>query len=360
MPGTPVTFVRFRRYPVVTVTRYLPRPHLPGLSRPRLALLLGGVLVVGLVPGAFADSKPSDVRRQLAAVTQEVEHAEHEQEALLERIRRLEASVKRTQQQTAAVRARLSERARATYTNGMGSDEVVLSIMTSGRPTDTVERISLLGAVSAGDDEVLERARSATRRLRIQREQLDIARAEAAATEKRLVKRSAELNALLAKLAAAQRSERSVRASRDGSSRDIGAARGVVTAGRACLVGPAHSFSDTYGHPRGGGRAHEGVDVFAPYGSGVYAVESGTIKRAYTSSRGGKTIVLTGNSGTEYWYMHQSANSVSSGQSVAVGERIGSVGTSGNAQGRSAHVHFEVHPGGGGPINPTPFVRATC
>ena len=311
--------------------------------------------MVGLVPGAFAASKPADLRRQLAAVTAEVEHAEHEQEALAHRIRRLEATVRTTQQQTAAVRDRLGERARSTYTSGMGSDEVVLSIMTSGRPTDTVERITLLGAVSADDDEVLELARSATRKLRIQREQLILARAEAAAAERRLVKRSKELDGLLARLAAAQRSERPTRASRDS-----GAARGVVTAGRACLVGPAHSFTDTYGESRGGGRAHEGVDVFAPYGSGVYAVESGTIKRAYTSSRGGKTIWLLGNSGTEYWYMHQSANSVSTGQSVTVGERIGSVGDSGNAQGRSPHVHFEVHPGGGGPINPTPFVRATC
>ena len=313
--------------------------------------------MVGLVPGAFAaQSQPSDVRRQLAAVTAAVEEAEHEEEVLVERIRRLEASVRRTEQQTAAVRERLSARARSTYTTSMGSDVAVLSIMTSGRPTDTVERISLLGAVSAGDDEMLERARSATRRLRIQREQLEIARAEAAATGKRFNKRSAELTALLARLAAAARPTAPLRASR-GTPRE---GLGVVTAGRACPVGPVNSFTDTYGESRGGGRSHEGVDIFAPYGSSIRAVESGTVKRAYSGGRGGLTVWLRGDSGVEYWYMHQSSLDVSTGQRVVAGQRLGGIGTSGNAQGKSPHTHFEIHPGGGGPINPTPLVRSLC
>jgi murein DD-endopeptidase MepM/ murein hydrolase activator NlpD len=330
--------------------RLLPRRH--------LAAALGAALVVGLVPGAFAAPSSSDLRRDLAEVTRAVEEAEHTQDTLTERIARLERSVARAEQQTAAVRDRLGDRARAAYTRGVGQDQLVLSLLTAGSaPTDTIDRVSLLGAVSRDDDEAMQTARVAIRRLRISRQQLVEARAEAAATDRKLTADSKKLEALLKKLAA-QQATRPARASRSG--RDTGSGAVVATGGRACLVGPSHSFTDTYGESRGGGRAHEGVDVFAPYGSGVYAVESGTIKKAYSSSRGGLTIFLRGNSGTEYWYMHESSLSVSTGQSVSVGQRIGSVGTSGNAQGKSPHVHFEVHPGGGGPVNPTPIVRGVC
>ena len=104
----------------------------------------------------------------------------------------------------------------------------------------------------------------------------------------------------------------------------------------ACPVGSNHSFTDTYGAPRSGGRRHEGVDIFAPYGSPEYAVESGVIVKAYSNRLGGLAILLRGNSGDEYYYAHQARNLVSSGQRVTAGQQIGTVGTSGNAQGHRA------------------------
>lgn len=128
----------------------------------------------------------------------------------------------------------------------------------------------------------------------------------------------------------------------------------------ACPVGPTHSFTDTYGQARGGGRAHRGVDVLAPYGSAVYAVESGVVQKARYNSLGGFAITLRGVSGREFYYAHQSANLVVSGQRVLAGQRIGRVGTSGNAAGTSPHVHFELHPGGSRAVNPTTFVARLC
>ena len=126
--------------------------------------------------------------------------------------------------------------------------------------------------------------------------------------------------------------------------------------GIVCPVQGAHAFADTWGAPRSGGRSHEGVDMMASRGTPLVAVESGVANFRGTRL-GGKSVGLTGNSGTYYFYAHLDAWAGSS-RTVQRGEVIGYVGATGNTT--ANHLHFEVHPGGGRAVNPYPYVRAVC
>lgn len=134
------------------------------------------------------------------------------------------------------------------------------------------------------------------------------------------------------------------------------------TGATACPVDGFHSFSDTWGAPRSGGRKHEGVDMLADRGTPVVAVEDGTIHRMSNTSRGGIAVWLDGIGGDRYYYAHLDAwaAGLAVGQMVSRGEQIGTVGTTGNAPAHIPHLHWEFHPDRGGPVNPTPLARELC
>jgi len=95
--------------------------------------------------------------------------------------------------------------------------------------------------------------------------------------------------------------------------------------------------------------------MLAPRGLPIYAVTSGNA--SFSSNRlGGNAVSLIGDNGFRYYYAHLSGYAGSS-RRVSKGELIGYNGDTGNATG-TPHLHFQVHPGGGQAVNPTPYVRA--
>ncbi len=117
-------------------------------------------------------------------------------------------------------------------------------------------------------------------------------------------------------------------------------------------------FASTWHAPRPEGRLHLGVDIIAPWGAPVLAVESGVLYRAEWNRLGGWKMWLAGDSGATYYYGHFAAYAPAAftGQRVKAGELIAWVGDTG-AKGRP-HLHIEVHPFGGDAVDPYPFVSA--
>ena len=111
------------------------------------------------------------------------------------------------------------------------------------------------------------------------------------------------------------------------------------------------------------GHSHQGHDVFANCGTRMVAARGGRVKFEQYHAAAGHYIVIDG-AGTDldYAYMHLAEPSpFQPGDRVFTGQRVGSVGDSGNAQG--CHLHFELWgaPGwyeGGEPFDPLPALQA--
>jgi murein DD-endopeptidase MepM/ murein hydrolase activator NlpD len=100
------------------------------------------------------------------------------------------------------------------------------------------------------------------------------------------------------------------------------------------------SFDDGRGE-----RRHEAIDILAPIGTPVVAVESGRIEKLFVSDRGGLTIYqFDPLRRYAYYYAHLSryADGLREGQEISQGQVIGHVGVSGNAPADTPHLHFAI------------------
>jgi murein DD-endopeptidase MepM/ murein hydrolase activator NlpD len=101
---------------------------------------------------------------------------------------------------------------------------------------------------------------------------------------------------------------------------------------------------------------HTGLDFAAPTGTPIMAVASGTITEVGYSGAYGNRTIETLPDGTDLWYCHQNEFGTAVGDKVKAGQVIGYVGSTGNVTG--PHLHLEVHPGGGDPVDPYPVLVA--
>lgn len=122
-----------------------------------------------------------------------------------------------------------------------------------------------------------------------------------------------------------------------------------------CPIQGTSAYGDTWGAPRSGGRRHQGVDMLAAPGTPLQAIIGGFVTQR-PNVLGGITISLQGDNGNRYYYAHLSGYEGVGGR-VEQGAVIGFVGDTGNATG-VPHLHFEIRPNGGVPMNPYPSVRA--
>jgi murein DD-endopeptidase MepM/ murein hydrolase activator NlpD len=130
----------------------------------------------------------------------------------------------------------------------------------------------------------------------------------------------------------------------------------------------ASQLSDTFTQARGAGRAHDAIDILAPRGTPVVAVDDGKVVKLFNSKPGGLTVYqFDPGEKFAYYYAHldRYAPGLAEGQQLKRGELVGYVGSSGNANPAAPHLHFaifvlgpEKHWWQGTAINPYPFLTA--
>jgi murein DD-endopeptidase MepM/ murein hydrolase activator NlpD len=89
------------------------------------------------------------------------------------------------------------------------------------------------------------------------------------------------------------------------------------------------------------GRMHKGIDIARPSNRSILAADNGTVVSAGWDGGYGNRIVINHNNGLKTTYSHLSSISVSGGQTVSRGQKIGVMGDTGNSTG--IHLHFEVY-----------------
>lgn len=118
------------------------------------------------------------------------------------------------------------------------------------------------------------------------------------------------------------------------------------------------AIADTWGGPRGGGRKHQGTDIFAERGTPVLSATDGIVMRRGDYGIGGRHAWVLGPGGERHYYAHLDdwAHGLHAWQRVRSGEVIGRVGNTGNARTTPPHLHYGIYAATGA-VNPHPRLR---
>ena len=338
------------------------------------ALLLVAVVPAGADPVSDARAKVAEAQRSANAAAARYETAQVEMAKLSDAIDGLEQQIAAGEQRRMKLRVVAVHRAVEIYKSG-GATAPFLAI--DGDPLDAVRRKKFLQGANARDDAAIDALAEVNDELDRQQAAIEARREEQAAA---LEVFRAETRRLEADLATAQRAQAAAeeearkaaeaarkadeeRQAREKAAESAGS-RGTTTpsgqaasSGLICPIDGPVSFVDSWHAPRPR-NIHVGVDLMSPRGTPNVAVVSGSItqKAGATSGNG---VYLHGDNGDLYYYFHLDAYAGGPRQ-VSQGEVVGYVGNTGDASGGATHTHFEIHPGGGGPVNPYPAVRAVC
>jgi len=273
----------------------------------------------------------------------------------------------------------MRDRAVAAYVKG-GTDDGFGALLSTNRPMQAARRALFLEQANQKDDRVVDQLNALREDLETKQATLKKQREEQQALEERLVNQTAAMQQRLADASRA-RDELAARLEREqaaAAAAEAARIRALQAASRPqnVSVGPAGgagqiianpgggsfqcpvsgaAYSDDYG-PRSSG-FHYGIDMFAATGTPLVAVKPGTVSQMPMDGAGGNEVYLSANDGNVYYYAHLSQYA-GGPRSVAQGEVIGYVGSTGNAS--APHLHFEIRLGGanGSRIDPYPTLTA--
>ena len=350
-----------------------------GVLRPVRLLLLAALVagaLVALPSGPPASGQDLDeVRERALAATQALADAESRLGRLDQDVTNAQHQAEQAQAEIGQLQAQVEELIVQQYVRP--HDELVVG----EDLTDVTRAEAFARIVTHGDTDALDAYQAASEDLDAATARLEELRADEEDAIAELAQRQDELEAEIARLEELerQRREEEERRRREAAAAAAAAAEEAEEAppppatggdggdgggstpppsggGITCPV-PGSTFVDTWGAPRSGGRSHEGVDMMAGMGVPIYAPADGSVEFREVST-GGLSFFLYGDNGDTYFGTHLQGYA-GGNRRVSAGEQIGYVGDTGNAAGMP-QLHFEIHPGGGGPVNPYPATAAAC
>ena len=135
--------------------------------------------------------------------------------------------------------------------------------------------------------------------------------------------------------------------------------RNMASLGFPVLGYDFRAIGSGFGAPRDGGRRkHHGVDVFTKRHTPVIAPSKAYVRRVSESDIGGLNIWLHDEKRDLHLYFaHLQTQDVRQNTYVDPGQRIGTVGNTGNARRTPPHLHFGIYVRGEGPVDPVNFIK---
>lgn len=94
--------------------------------------------------------------------------------------------------------------------------------------------------------------------------------------------------------------------------------------------------------PWGSSGTHKGIDIFGKKGTDIIAATGGPVIYSGNFAKGGFVVAILGPKWRLHYYAHLQTRSINTGQWASQGEVIGTLGDSGNAQGKQPHVHYVI------------------
>jgi murein DD-endopeptidase MepM/ murein hydrolase activator NlpD len=335
-----------------------------------LGLLLAGIPALQAAPLDDARRRQRALKAELQQATAELQAAEAALARATDQLAYDKGQLEAADRQQREARAALAGQAAAMYRSG---GLAIADSLLDQDPAAVPGRVEMATVLASRNAQLIEDAqvsgdayRSVLGRVTKGYENAKALRDEARAAVTKLEAGLEEAQALEARLVRLEQRRKAATkvaptptstSAPGGGGGDVGT---VSASGRACILERPYSYVDSWGAARSGGRSHKGTDIMNPMGNKVHAIVDGVISRQSTSSLGGISLYLQGADGNEYYYAHLSRYASVTGQRVKAGELIAYNGATGNAAWTGPHVHFEVHPGGGTPVNPYPYVKAAC
>ena len=334
---------------------------------------------------------------------QEIDATQEAIDALTDSIEETKANLKQAEKELADKQELFETRIRVMYENGDTSYmEVVLNSESFGDMLDNIEIVSqimdydkgVVAEYTAIRDSIqeMEESLEADRKqqkeykesLEVEKEGLEADRADLQAmlakiendseyaqkVSDQLADEQDEISNEIAELSRKEAEEAARKRAAASSSSSSSSSRGSSSSssssnyssgGSGSLIWPCPTY--TYISSEFGGRVspitgkwqggHKGMDIASGKGNPVIAAASGTVVKSYLSSSYGNYIVISHGGGLMTAYAHMTRRLVSVGDTVAAGQQIGTVGSTGNSTGN--HLHFEVYENGTA-VNPRNYV----